>query len=201
MKFVTNGTFAIPLIPECRLLGLQNWAMANAFSIQENNYAHLEFIIPYRNSYDRIIRGIAADLHEIMLDNNIVNLNKQSWTTVKDIALPYIINWFNSIGHFPIQKPFCHSAYFVSYLASDIPESRILIDVINIENITSYIKSKYNIAITKIPENPPNFYDYTVPYWEIDNLYNTNENTRRLIDIWCKEDARLLSVRNLLVSS
>ena len=199
MKFVTNGVFAVPLIPECRLYSIHQWAMANKFSIQEDNYQNLNFVIPYRNSYDRILRAIAADLHEVMLDNNIVNLNKQTWDSVKDVALPYIINWFDTVGHLPIKKDFCHTRYFTNYVNHDLPLNRILIDVVNINNITTYINSKYRLTVSNIPDHPAHFYDYTVPYWEIDTLYQTNENTRRLVDAWCKEDARLLSVHNLLV--
>ena len=68
-------------------------------------------------------------------------------------------------------------------------------------NLTNYIKTQYTLPVTEIPENPSAFYDHTVPYWEIDRLYKTNENTKRLIDIWCAEDDRLLSARNLFVST
>lgn len=202
MKFVTNGVFAIPLIPECRLSGLHKWASVNKFSIEETfQEPKLDFIIPYRNSYDRIIRAIGADLHEVMLDNGVVNLNKQTWDNVKDIALPYIINWFNTIGHLPIKKNFCHTGYLTTYLITDLPNTAVLIDITTVTNLTNYIKTQYNLPVTEIPENPSAFYDHTVPYWEIDRLYKTNENTKRLIDIWCAEDDRLLSARNLFVST
>ena len=202
MKFVTNGVFAIPLIPECRLSGLRSWANTNKFAIVETfQTPKLDFIIPYRNSYDRIIRAIGADLHEVMLDAGVVNLNKQTWTNVKDIALPYIINWFDTTGHLPIKKNFCHTGYLTTYLITDLPNTAVLIDISTATNLTNYIKTRYNLSITNIPENSPNFYDYTVPYWEIDRLYKTNENTKRLIDIWCAEDDRLLSARNFLISS
>jgi hypothetical protein len=200
MKVVTNGVFAIPLIPECRCSSISQWAKANTFDFKEDVYSlNLDLIIPYRKSYDRIIRALGADLHEILLDNNIVNLNKQTWASVKDIAMPYIINWFNTVGHLPIKKNFCHTGYFTTYLMPMIPTSHALFDVEHVDAITNYIKSKYGLTVSNIPDNPPDFYNYTVPHQEIDVLYKTNENTRQLIDAWCAEDARLLSAYNLFV--
>ena len=200
MKVVTNGVFAIPLIPECRCSDISRWAKANTFDLTEDFHSlNLDLIIPYRKSYDRIIRAIGADLHEIMIDNNIVNLNKQTWASVKDIAMPYIINWFNTVGHLPINKYFSHTGYFTTYLMPMIPTSHALFDIEHIDAITNYIKSKYGLTVSNIPDKPPDFYNYTVPYQEIDVLYKTNENTRQLIDAWCAEDARLLSVYNLFV--
>jgi hypothetical protein len=204
MKFVTNGTWAIPLIPECRLTSIQDWAKLNKFQIQEDNFQSLDFIIPYRNSYARIIRAIAADLHEVMLDAGIVNLNKQTWDEVKSTALPFIKNWFDAVGHLPIKKNFCHTNYLINYLSDQLPENVVLVNVDNIARLPEYLKSKYGIEVTAIPELPEHFYSYTVPYGIIDELYNTNEKTKRLIDIWCSVDSkmnsRLLS-DNLFISA
>jgi hypothetical protein len=197
MRFVTNGTFAILLIPECKQYGISEAGRHNNFVFDNIYNPNLDYIIPYRKPYSRIIRAIAADLHEVMLDAGFVNLNKTVWSTVREQCLEYILDWVENKGHLPIIKNFCHTGYITAYMSPEITKAKI-IDVDNINELSTYIKETYNVDIGQIPELPGSFYDYTVPYWEIDQIYNNNEKMRTLIDEWCardiKESTRLLGI-------
>ena len=204
MNFVTNGKFAIPLIPECKEYSIREWAKSNNLLENNTDYSQLEFILPYRSSYDRIIRGISADLHGLMLDQGIVDLNNQDWDDVKHLAIPFIITYFNSCKFLPVDG-YYHSLYYTYYLGVDINIQKVF-EVNDIDNLPNYIKHNYGIETGPVPSLPNNFYTRTVPYWEIDTLYKTNENTKQLIDAWCLEDQKrtvdlTTRISNLFVST
>lgn len=188
MQYVTNGKFAILLIPECKQYSINEMGKTNGFEVRDIYDPTLEYIVPYRTPYDRIIRGVAADLHELMLDAGFVNLNRTKWETVKEQCLEFIVNWVDTEGHLPIIKRYCHTAYTTSYIFPEIENYKIVnVDDVNLL-LPKYIKETYGIDIGTIPELPDFFYDFTVPYWEIDKLYHSHKKMRTLIDEWCASD-------------
>jgi len=193
MLIITNNQFAIPLIPECRLSSLQDWANVNNLQIQNNNTNTLDYFVPYRKSYDRIIRGIAADLHEIMFDNGLINFNQLTWQESKDLALEFICDWADTIKQLPIKKHYCHSAHFSAYISPDIIKTAVFFDVNEVDKLPVLLNQKYNLSLsTEIPSLPDEFYNHTVPYWVIDDLYNSNLNLKVVIDEFCKNDDKII---------
>lgn len=190
MQYVTNGEFGILLIPECKQYSVSEIGSRHNMTVRFDK-TDVEYIVPFRKSYDRIIRGIGADMHEIMYDNKFVNLNVEKWSEVREKCLDYITSWFDSLGHLPINKHFCHTAYFKNYVG-DI-DNYILLDVDEFDLLPKYLKDKYNFELGEIPELPENFYEHTVPYWEIETLYNSHKKMRTLIDDWCALDQKLLT--------
>jgi hypothetical protein len=190
MKLVTNGVIAIPLIPECRTTSIRDWATMTNFTIIDNNYINLEFIIPYRKSYDRIIRAIAADLNELMLNEGLFELNKQKWNDVADIGTDFITKWF-STARLPIEKDFCHSQYYIAYFDNSITNKKF-IDVDEIDKLPTYIKQTYNLNVPPIPDLPIWFHDHCVPIELIKDYYNKDTKIKNLIDEYCIRDQQLL---------
>jgi hypothetical protein len=189
MRFVTNGTFAIPLIPECRTTSIRDWSKLTNFTIDDSNYSDLEFIIPYRNSYDRIIRAIAADLNELMLNAGLFELNKQKWKDVSEIGIEYINNWFKT-AQLPIEKDFTHSQYYIAYFDNRIVNKKF-INVDEIEKLPSYIQQTYNLDVPPIPDLPDWFHEHCVPTDIIKNHYNNDATVKNIIDEYCICDQEL----------
>lgn len=202
MQYVTNDKFAILLIPECKQYSIREMGKTNGFQTRYEYDPSLQYIVPYRESYGRIIRAIAADLHEVMLDAGFVNLNKVTWASVREQCMEYIIDWVDTKGHLPIVKNFCHTGYLTAYVPKELANYK-LIDVEQFDLLPNYIKSTYGVDIGTIPELPEFFYDYTVPYWEIDSLYNSHKKMRTLIDEWCArdlEESTIVVVDNLFIN-
>lgn len=189
MKLVTNGVIAIPLIPECRTSSIKDWAKITKFTIIDNNYANLEFIIPYRKSYDRIIRAIAADLNELMWNEGLFELNKQKWNDVVDIGTDFITKWFLT-ARLPIKKEFCHSQYYIAYFDTGIRNKKF-IDVDEIQKLPVYIKQTYNLDVPPIPNLPDWFHDHCVPTSLIKDYYLKDLRIKNLIDDYCVRDQEL----------
>jgi len=201
MQYVTNGEFGILLIPECKQYSVDEIGIRNNFKKSHSYSSELDYIIPYRKPYDRIIRAIAADLHELMHDSGYVNLNLEKWDDVRSKSLDYIHNWLET-ATLPIVKDFCHTAYFTNY--AQLSKNYVLIDVDNFEVLPKYIKQRYDIDVGEIKELPPEFYQHTVPYWEIDSLYHSHKKMHTLIDEWCASDQRLsatMVVDNLFINA
>lgn len=150
MQYVTNGKFAVLLIPECKQYSINEMGKTNGFEVKDVYDPALDYILPYRNPYDRIIRAVAADLHEVMLDAGFVDLNRTKWETVKDRCLEYIVNWIDTEGHLPVKKQNSHSSYIRSYLSPEIERYKI-INVDNINILPKYIKETYGTDIGIIP--------------------------------------------------
>ena len=191
MNAVSNGEFAIAVIPECCAYSVTEWAQENNLKfINDINTDNLDWYFPYRNSYDRIIRGIAADLHGIMLDQNIADLNTNSWLQVKETATEFILSWINADHcQIPIVKKHndCHSALYQAY-TNTLAEG-IFFDVNEINLLPTVLNKRYNLNLTNtVPELPDDFYDRTVPYWYIDELYKTNKTFAETIDNFCNRD-------------
>jgi hypothetical protein len=188
MKYVTNGTFAILLIAECRQSSIQDLAAANNMIVKTEYDPTLDYILPYRKSYDRIIRAIAADLHELMHDSGFVNLNVEKWSDVKSKCIEYIVEWVETRGHLPIDKQFSHTGYISTYIDNRLYKKCKVFDVDQINLLTEHITQTYNIDLGVISDLPKMFYEHTVPYWEIDALYTSHKKMRTLIDEWCARD-------------
>jgi hypothetical protein len=184
MQFVTNDEFGILLIPECKQhsISQMDLRVSNIYDPE------LTYIIPYRNPYDRIIRAIAADLHELMHDSGYADLNIEKWDDVRTKCLGYIDSWLET-ATLPIVKEYCHSAYFINYV-SPIPKRYVLLDVDKFDLLPKYIKLHYGLDLGEIAELPPQFYEHTVPYWEIDRLYHSHKKMHTLIDEWCASDLK-----------
>jgi hypothetical protein len=186
MKVVTNGTFAVAVIPECRATSVMDWGQLNDLQVLDTESTNLDYYIPYRNSYDRILRGLGADFHELMFDQQIVNLNESLWDDVETAAINFINNWIET-GAIPVPKKFCHSGYYRAYINSKITGT--FFEVSDIVNLPTVINQKYNLNLSSdIPDLPPNFYKHTVPYWVIDSLYKSNTKLKILIDQFCERD-------------
>ncbi len=193
MLVATNHQFAIPLIPECRLSGLQQWAEFNNLTITNTPNDNVEYVVPYRGSYDRIVRGLAADWHELMIDENIVNLNNSSWAEVSNIALDYINNWIENNSLIPINKHHCHSSYYISYISHKILPCALFFDVSETNALPTYLNSRFGLDLfIDIPKHPSHFYNHTVPYWEIDRLYHSNPKLKSMIDRYCANDTKII---------
>ena len=193
MRVVTNGVFAVPLIPECKLYSIENWANQNQLTITNVSISdtHYEYYIPYRNSYDRIIRGLAADFHEMLDDAGIAPLNKKgiTWDTVEPTAKDFIIRWAESEETIPIQKKYCHSGFYFAYMLVHLVTDAIFFDVEDLPKLPDILNKKYNLSLTtEFPELPPEFYNNTIPYWVIDELYKTNKDLANKIDNFCERD-------------
>jgi len=176
MNVMTNNNDCYVLIPECKTTGVQEWGSQNGYEyLTTDQDLKIKTFIPYREPYGRIVRAVAADLHEILLDNNISNLNENSWSVEK----PKIISYFTSIltddFMLPFDKDFKHTAPLVSYLV-DTLDNFEFVDVDKLD----------------VPGLPENFYEQTVPYWEIENIYNTNVNFKNAVDKWIAQDQLLL---------
>jgi hypothetical protein len=191
MNVVTNGEFAVAVIPECCAYSITEWARQNNLEfINDIRTENLDWYFPYRNSYDRIIRGIAADLHGIMLDQNVVNLNTHSWSQVKETAMKFILSWIEP-GHcqIPIVRSdkSCHSGLYQAYTNS--LANGVFFDVSELDLLPVVLNKHYNLNLTTaIPELPNNFYERTVPYWYIDELYKTNQRLAEKINDFCRQD-------------
>jgi hypothetical protein len=202
MQYVTNDVFGILLIPECKQYSVSEIGIANGFETRTAFNPDLDYIVPYREPYQRIIRGIGADLHEIMHDAGFVNLNVEKWSDVREKCLDYITDWFEAQRKLPIVKEFCHTGYFTNYVNS-LPKY-VLVDVDRFDKLPKYISDKYNLDVGLIPELPADFYEHTVPYWEIDQLCTANKKVRTLIEDWCVLDLELSStfvVDNLFIDA
>lgn len=185
MQVVTNGVFAVGIIPECCATGLRNWASINQLELRETTDSTLDYYIPYRSSYQRIIRGIAADLHEILLQKNIVDLATTTWAESKPIAEKFIIDYLTEI-QFPILKDFWHSAPYGVYHRN---VSGVFFNVDTINNLPAILNKKYNLNLTTtIPTLPNNFYEHTVPYWYIDEIFKSNYKFNRKLKNYCRFD-------------
>ena len=196
MKVVTDGTFSVAVIPECKATGIEDWARTNKLDIVQIGWDRIapatNFYIPYRNTYDRIIRGIAADLHGSMIDHGIVNLNHVAWEEAKNVAIPYILEWIDGPGIIPMQQKDsnCHGGYYYAYLNNSIDYAdAIFFNVEQIDKIPALLNIKYNLSLTlTIPDLPTGFYEHTVPYWVIDELYHTNKKLAIKIDNFIQQD-------------
>jgi hypothetical protein len=188
MNAVSNGEFAIAVIPECCAYSVTQWAQENNLKFINNiNTDNLDWYLPYRASYDRIIRGIAADLHGIMLDQNIVDLNTNSWLQVEETAMEFIRSWIKADHcEIPIVRKDlgCHSGLYQAYTNS-LSEG-IFFDVAELDLLPAVLNKQYNLNLTNtVPELPDDFYLRTVPYWYIDELYKTNKRLAEKIDDFC----------------
>lgn len=191
MNFVSNGDVTIAVIPECKATSVMNWAVENNFSsdiIGQTIYA------PYRDTYGRIIRGIGADLHELMYDAGVVNLNSETWDSVRDKAMSFIERWIET-ATLPIEKKFCHSLYYTSYLADTPLDNIQFVDVSDFDTFHLYLNEKHNLTVKPFQELPPEFYNHTVPYWEIDRLYGSNTRLTGLINDYCASESILQTIR------
>lgn len=204
MQYITNGKFAILLIPECKQASLREVGFANKLDTRCGYDPDLGYIIPYRKPYDRIIRGIGADLHEIMLDRGVLDLNKTKWGEVREQCLDYIINWVELEGHLPIKKNFCHTGHITAYFDRRLNGTAKIFDVDSISDMIEFISNNYQVDLGTVPELPKQFYENTVPYWEIDALYNSHKKMRTLIDEWCAcdlEKSSTMIVDNLFINT
>ena len=191
MNFVSNGEVTIAVIPECKATSVMDWAVENNFTsdnIGQTIYA------PYRDTYDRIIRGIGADLHELMYDAGVVNLNIETWDSVRDTALSFILNWIET-ATLPIEKKYCHSLFYTSYLADISLDRMQLVDVNDFDVFHLYLNEKHNLNTGPFPQLPSEFYNHTVPYWEIDSLYGSNTRLTSLINDYCASESILQTIR------
>ena len=207
MKVVTDGTFSVAVIPECKATGIEDWAKTNKLDIIQvgwKNAVTSNFYIPYRNTYDRIVRGIAADLHGLMIDHGIVNLNQVTWEEAKNVAIPYILKWIDGPDIIPIPKNHkdCHSGYYHAYLNNTLDYTdATFFNLDQIDKLPSLLNNKYDLTLTlTIPDLPTGFYEHTVPYWVIDELYHTNKKLAIKIDDFIQQDNifnQLYSIREL----
>ena len=192
MKAITHNRFAIPLIPECMLSGCQEWAMNNNLDIVDDPPTNLTYYVPYRNTYDRIIRAVAADWHELLIDNGVVNLNETRWDKTKDLVLDFILSWIETNQQLPIIKSNCHSAYFVSHITPQITKTGLFFDIAQIELLFKFLNSAYDLDLsTRIGSHKPSFYNHTIPYWEIENIYQTNARFQHMVDEYCRRDTKI----------
>ena len=193
MNVVTNGTIAIPIIPECRATSIQQWASNNGFEFTNTADRSLDYYIPYRDAHGRIVRGLAADLHELMLNAGVANLNKSKWDEVKDDAILYILNWIDTKCIIPIEKKFCHSGHYCLYLGNNLVfDNAIFFNIDSIQQLPITLNNKYNLNLTTvIPDLPENFYDHTVPYWVIEELYVINKKLKDAINCFIKADNQI----------
>ena len=184
MRAVTNGRFAVLAIPECRQHSIVEWGERNGLLIV-NDVGSYTYYAPYRSSRDRIMRGIAADLHELMHDQQIVNLNVSTWADAETVATKYIQNWIDTVCSIPVEKNFCHSSYYSGY----VPAGAQLVDIQYLSALPNYLNRLYGSALDHIfPDLPDDFYQHTVPHKVIEYFYLTNQKFARTVDDFCRKD-------------
>lgn len=181
MNYISNRVFSIAVIPECKATSVLTYAEEHNFFINEQLTATL--YAPYRNSHDRIIRGIAADLHELLLNDNVVNLNLSSWPDVKPIVLEYINAWIPTAS-LPINKQFCHTAYYINYAT----QSATFVSVDNFGKFHEFLSDTHGVKCDPFPDLSPDFYTHTIPYWELESIYESNMQFANLVDAYCDRD-------------
>lgn len=197
MQGIKTDAFAVLQIPECKQHSVGEWGKANSLEKFLNTVNVDKIYSPYRTSYDRIIRGLAADFHELVLDRGIANLNQNTWDSVKDIVIDFIHHWIKTDCTIPVKKDYCHSSYYIAYIGANFSNIE-LVSVGHLNKLPKYINCEYGLNLTEsLPELPENFYKNTVPYWEIENIIQNNVKLEKSVMLYCEKDLELLNRANL----